>query len=136
MSILTDYAMSFVGRPYIWGGDDAIKGYDCSGFVQELLASQGIEFDTDLTAHGIYLYMKHNGLEDEPGEGSLCFYGNRHRMTHVAMFLDCYFIIEAAGGGAKTKTRDDAIRDNAFIRIRPYNYRGDFKSIYTPGQFL
>ena len=40
-----DYALRFIGRPYIWGGDGSGKthgGFDCSGLVLEALKACGI----------------------------------------------------------------------------------------------
>jgi len=34
-------ALSYLGTPYVWGGDDP-SGFDCSGFVIECLKSAGI----------------------------------------------------------------------------------------------
>lgn len=33
---VVDYALQFVGNPYVWGGTDLINGADCSGFVQSV----------------------------------------------------------------------------------------------------
>ena len=41
-NIVSSLAFKFIGLPYIWGGDDTIKGFDCSGFVIELFKSVGI----------------------------------------------------------------------------------------------
>lgn len=34
-------ATSFMGIPYVWGGTTASKGFDCSGYVQEVLRLNG-----------------------------------------------------------------------------------------------
>jgi len=128
---LYDYAMAHVGLPYIWGGDDSIRGYDCSGFVQELLASQGITFRADHTALDLLAYFKHHGKAVHGGLGALVFYGVP-RCSHVALMINDKLVIEAAGGGSKTRSQADAIRDNAFIRVRPYNHRADHTSIIMP----
>lgn len=123
---LEAYALSFLGKPYIWGGDDP-SGFDCSGLVIELLQSVGeFPLKQDTTAQGLYDYFE--GLKSSllavPRFGSLVFYGESNRkITHVAFALDHTRIIEAGGGGPHVKTYEDAIKYNAFIRIRLYNHR-------------
>jgi hypothetical protein len=35
-------AMQFLGVPYVWGGTDPATGFDCSGFVRQVLGLSGI----------------------------------------------------------------------------------------------
>ncbi|HWJ04041.1 MAG TPA: NlpC/P60 family protein [Verrucomicrobiae bacterium] len=39
---LIDYAESFIGTPYVWGGTTPNPGFDCSGFVQYVFRHYGI----------------------------------------------------------------------------------------------
>lgn len=39
---VVDYAMQFVGNPYVWGGTSLTNGADCSGFVQSVFRHFGI----------------------------------------------------------------------------------------------
>ena len=134
MDVLIRYAMSFVGLPYRWGGDDAINGFDCSGFVQEVLASVGMDPKGDQTAHGLYQHFKVSGGQRRVlMRGSLCFFGSSAtRITHVGFALDGWRMIEAGGGGSNTKTKDDAARHNAYIRIRPVLSRSDLIEAILP----
>ena len=40
---LLEYAASFAGSPYVWGGDDPHTGADCSGFARYVYSQFGIE---------------------------------------------------------------------------------------------
>ena len=39
---IVDYAVQFVGNPYVYGGTSLTNGADCSGFVQSVYADFGI----------------------------------------------------------------------------------------------
>jgi cell wall-associated NlpC family hydrolase len=133
MKYLIDYGMSFVGRPYIWGGDDPMRGFDCSGLVQEILASAGLDPVGDQTAQALYDHFEKNGSFNVWGAGSLCFYGkDAKHITHIGFCIDQYRMIEAGGGGSKTLTEKDAIAQNAFVRIRPIKKRGDLVAVIKP----
>ena len=127
------YALALCGLPYIWGGDDPVRGFDCSGLVQELLASEGLDPAGDQTAQGLHDYFVKRGVQNHKGLGALVFYGRSTReITHVGMMLNEYQIVEAGGGGSKTVSAEAAAVQNAFVRIRPYDRRGDVVAIINP----
>ena len=124
---LIDYAKSFIGTRYQWGANGG-GAFDCSGFVQEVLASQGYDPIGDQTALDLYRHFKNNDLGNGSGihKNSLLFFGGSvDRITHVAMAIGNSLMIEAGGGGPRTETEDDAIRDNAMVRVRPILSRSD-----------
>ena len=131
-AVLYDYAMRLVGLPYRWGGDDTLDGFDCSGLVLELLKASGAyaAHGADTTAAG--LYQLFSGLpHGEPVFGSLAFYG-RDAVSHVAFCLNESDMLEAGGGGHKTLTKDDAAKQNAYVRIRPIKSRNDLVGFRAP----
>lgn len=108
-------AKSFHGKFYSWGGDDP-SGFDCSGLVIECLKSVGKlprQFDT--TAQGLYDMFAKTTI---PQMGVLAFWGNG-KVEHVEICIDDTLCMGASGGGSKTLTKEDAIRDNAFVKVRP-----------------
>lgn len=132
---LYDYAISFIGKPYYWGGDDPMQGFDCSGLVIELLKSCGmLPRRFDATSQGLYnRFRSKSELRRHCQFGALCFYGrDKRRITHIAFGLDDKRILEAGGGNSRTKSEDIAIDQNAFVRVRPVASRSDLVAILMP----
>jgi peptidoglycan endopeptidase LytE len=113
-----NYAIHFIGTWYSWGGDTP-NGFDCSGFVNEILKSVGkIERKSDYTAQELYnMFPK----VVSPREGVLAFWWNKNhdKIIHVEFCKNTWQTIGASGGGSNTITKEDAIRDGAFIKVRP-----------------
>lgn len=131
--ILYDYAMSFVGLPYRWGGDDPMEGFDCSGLAIELLQAQGkFPHGQDSTAQGLYDRFKDKKW-NVPTFRCLAFFGRgTNVITHVAFCLDGLSMLEAGGGRASTTSKEAAIAQNAFIRVRPIESRKDLVGFVFP----
>lgn len=133
MRILEKHAFSFLGQPYIWGGDDP-TGFDCSGLVIEILQGAGVlppRFDT--TAQGLFNKFEVEGVANSKSLGALAFFGkSRSKITHVGFMIDRKRMIEAGGGGRHVRTLEDAVKHNAFIRVRPIEWRKDLVAILKP----
>jgi cell wall-associated NlpC family hydrolase len=133
IEIVLKTAWRFVGKPYFWGGDDPIKGFDCSGLIVELLKSVGIiSRKADFTADGLYHLFKNNEV-DIPFRGCLVFWGTKEKLTHVEICIDEHHTIGASGGGSKTITEQDAIQQNAYIKVRPI--RNGYLKIVNPFKY-
>ena len=126
-------AWSFLGKPYIWGGDDPMRGFDCSGFVIEVLKSVGVlPRKGDWTAHDLWMKFG-NGKLQRAIPGDLVFWQNRlGHVIHVELCVSDGLSIGAAGGGSAILTIRDAIEKNAFIKVRPYNSRPNIKGFGDP----
>lgn len=86
--------------PYIWGGDDPIYGYDCSGDIVEVLQSTGkMPHGSDATANDLYLKYKPTIDRVSAGPGCLVFWFKGGRATHVEMMVNNWQTIGASGGG-------------------------------------
>ena len=121
-------AWSKLGLPYIWGGDDPVAGFDCSGFVIECLKSAGkLPRQGDWTAAGL---AKMFPIVGDPYEGCLVFWGVP--INHVELCFDDTYSIGASGGGSGTLTKTDAIRQNAYVKIRPFRTRSGIYGFVDP----
>lgn len=134
LSIVQNYAAKFLGLPYIWGGSHPSLGYDCSGLAQEILAAIGIDPPGDQTAQTLFSSLKNDTTNViKPEAGSFLFFGSSiTNITHVAFALDELHMIEAGGGGSSCKTVQDAIKHNAFVRVRPIAHRKDLLACLLP----
>lgn len=135
--IAVAYAKTFLGVPYRWGGEHPSAGYDCSGFLQEILASVGLDPPGDQTAQSLYyaLLSQCHGLES-PQAGAILFFGKSlEKIGHVAFAISGYHMIEAAGGNHKTTTLEVAVSQKAFVKIRPIVSRKDLVARLLPKLF-
>lgn len=113
-------------KPYIWGGNDPNTGYDCSGFVIEVLQSVGkLPYKYDGTANDLYTLYKAHDIQSRESlkSGCLVFYGNPiiHVEIVYGVLLDTNNIltIGSMGGGSHTITLEDSKAQDAYVKIRP-----------------
>lgn len=141
IKLMIAYAKTWIGIPYKWGGNSP-DGVDCSGFVQLVLQRVGLDPVGDQTAQAIYDHFLKTGSKIiSAREGAIIFFGkNVKSITHVSIALNETDMIEAGGGGSKTNTYDDAVRDDAWVRIKPITNRRDVVAIlmpdYTKGKLM
>ena len=97
---VVDYAMQFVGNPYVWGGTSLTNGADCSGFVQSVYANFGVSMPRTSSA------MRSAGTEVSYSEAVpgdvICYEG------HVGIYIGNGQIVnaidEAHGIGVSSAT--------------------------------
>jgi len=112
-------ALSYLGQPYIWGGDDP-SGFDCSGLVVECLKTIGLMKEHEDATVSQLAERFQSYRVDSPEKGCLLLYKNeQQRFHHVAICLDPFYQISAGGGDSRTTSVETAWRQNAYIRIRP-----------------
>jgi cell wall-associated NlpC family hydrolase len=124
------YISQFIGLPYRWGGDDPMLGFDCSGLIMEVLQGVGLELPADDKTADM-LWQRYRPYEvATPYLGCLILWLNAEgRAVHIEMAIDNDHTIGASGGGSKTLTREDAIRMNAHVKMRPLAHRGGYKIV-------
>jgi hypothetical protein len=123
--IAVRYAFSFVGLPYRWGGDDPILGFDCSGFVIEVLTAVGLlPHGFDSTADGLLRRWREYEVVDGGGAGCVVLWLKGRKAIHTELMVDPFHTLGASGGGSSTTSDDAAASANAFIKLRPLGYRG------------
>ncbi len=134
MNLMSQYALSFLHTPYIWGGKTA-PGLDCSGLVCEVLRAFGFIGKSDLSAQELFNLPEVQRGTPTLEEGSLLFFdermGGKH-ITHVAYALNDKVMIEAGSGDKTCLTPADAQRKNAYSRIRPIRHRLDLYKFFKP----
>lgn len=102
---VVDYAMQFVGNPYVWGGTSLTNGADCSGFVQSVYANFGVSMPRTSSA------MRSAGTEVSYSEAVpgdvICYEG------HVGIYIGNGQIVnaidEAHGIGVSSATYTNII---------------------------
>jgi cell wall-associated NlpC family hydrolase len=139
VAIATNIALAYHGLPYVWGGDDPVAGFDCSGFCIEILKSVGmLPRHGDWTAHGLWRHFADNHgcavVRHKITEGCLVFWHgtDMKKIIHVEYALNDVLCIGASGGGSSTGSRADAIRNNAYIKIRPFASRKGIYGVVDP----
>lgn len=110
---IVNYALQFVGNPYVAGGTSLTNGADCSGFTYSVFGDCGISIPRDSrsqAAGGTPVDLS----AIQPGD--LLFYSNGGSINHVALYIGNGQVVHAST--AKTG-----------IKISAYNYRTPCKAV-------
>ncbi len=90
---IVDYAMQFIGNPYVWGGTSLTSGADCSGFTQSVFANFGIGLAR------VAADQSYGGTAVDIGSilpGDLLFYSDGTGISHVAIYAGGGMIVHAS----------------------------------------
>lgn len=96
---LIDFAMKYLGTPYVWGGNSLTKGVDCSGFVKQVFSNFGYGYNMPRVSRDMArTYSKVSASEAKAGD--LVFYHNLRTgvVDHVAIYIGNGKIIHANNG--------------------------------------
>jgi hypothetical protein len=118
---LVNYAMTFIGNPYVWGGTDPVNGADCSGFVQTIYKKYDIILPrTAKEQSKVGTQISTDDLQP----GDLVFYGPASAISHVAIY---------AGDGKVVHASNHNPYPVGGIKISNVNYRNITKAIRVRG---
>ena len=91
---MVNFALQFLGNPYVWGGTSLTNGCDCSGFVQSIYAYYGYSLPRVADAQSGY-GMQIPISSAQPGD--LIFYARNGYVYHVSMYIGNGQVVHAAG---------------------------------------
>lgn len=104
---LVQYALQFVGNPYVWGGTSLTNGVDCSGFTMQVYAKYGVYLPHSSRAQA-NCGRSISASEAQPGD--LFFYGSGGSINHVAIYIGGGQVVHASNH------RDGIKISNAYYR--------------------
>ena len=90
---LVNYALQFVGNPYVYGGTDLVNGCDCSGFTYSVFAHFGYSLYRGAEDQ-VYSGRRISVSEVEPGD--LLFYGSVDDIGHVVIYIGNGVVVHAS----------------------------------------
>lgn len=106
---VVEYALQFVGNPYVYGGVSLTDGADCSGFVMSVYDAFGVELPHSSTEDRVQGYAV-DGIENaQPGD-IMCYSG------HVAIYIGNGQIVHASNSIDGIIVSDASYRNTLAIR--------------------
>ena len=90
---IADYAVQFVGNPYVYGGTSLTNGTDCSGFTMSVMANFGIGLARTAADQS---YGGTSVAISDIMPGDLLFYSDGSGISHVALYIGGGQIVHAA----------------------------------------
>ena len=97
---IADFALQFVGNPYVWGGTSLTSGADCSGFVQSVYRNFGISLPrvaADQAQAGNRVSL------EQLQTGDLIFYADGGAIYHVVLYLGNGQVVHASSAATGIK---------------------------------
>lgn len=86
---VAEYALQFVGNPYVYGGSSLTNGADCSGFVMSVYANFGVSLPHSSASDRSQGYAVDGLANAQPGD-LVCYSG------HVALYIGDGQIVHAS----------------------------------------
>ena len=106
---VADYALQFVGNPYVYGGSSLTNGTDCSGFVMSVYANFGVSLPHSSSAQRGRGYDVGGIANAQPGD-IVCYSG------HVGIYIGNGQIVHASTAKTGIKVSDATYRNILSVR--------------------
>lgn len=106
---VAEYALQFVGNPYVYGGTSLTEGADCSGFVMSVYANFGVKLPHSSSADRKQGYAV-DGLENARPGDLICYSG------HVGIYIGDGQIVHASNKKTGIKVSNADYRKILAIR--------------------
>ena len=110
---LVNYAMQFIGNPYVWGGTSLTKGCDCSGYVQSIFKKYGYSLPRT-SREQARVGTKISLANARPGD--LVFYGKGKTINHVGIYIGNGQIVNASNKRTGIKVSNATYRTPYAVR--------------------
>lgn len=115
---IANFALSFVGYPYVYGAHNPSTGFDCSGLVYYCFGQYGISLKR--TAND---QMNNNGTAVSRSNlqvGDLVFFGSGTYANHVGIYIGDNNFVHAANpsSGVRVSSMNETYYKNRYIGAR------------------
>ena len=113
-SEIANFAMSFIGYSYVWGGKTPSTGFDCSGLMYYVLTNYGYKMNrvaNDQMSQGTY--VSRSDLQ----VGDLVFFGYGNYANHVGMYIGGGNFVHAStpSTGVRINSLDESYYKTRFL---------------------
>ena len=114
---IANFAMSFVGYSYVWGGTSPSTGFDCSGLMYYVLTQYGYSMKrvaNDQMTQGTAI------SRDNLQVGDLVFFGYGSYANHVGMYIGNGNFVHAStpSTGVRVNSLNETYYNNRYIGAR------------------
>lgn len=93
-----EFAIKYVGNPYVYGGNSLTSGTDCSGFTSQVCKNFGVTISR--TSGGQYASAGTHVKKADLQPGDLVFFGYSGRVNHTGIYIGDNKIVHA--GSSRT----------------------------------
>ena len=109
-SSVANYALQFVGNPYVYGGSSLTNGTDCSGFVMSVYRNFGVSLPHSSGADRGVGYAVSGGLANAQAGDIVCYSG------HVGIYIGGGQIVHASTAKTGIKVSSASYRTPVAVR--------------------